>query len=399
MKTRIKQLNVVIVGFAIMCILCGCGTKKIEQREVAVDVIISSALETSILPEELQSLYAPLTSLPDKDNTITMFIPTGKLNRTDLKTPVTITVKYQENLFAKIQGQIKKPKEDDIRKFIEKYLSTVVVESLNSKDQIDKNEKINRVKEFIRQQQGEDSQNAEIMFFSESPKSPSWDKYKVYNSIDSIRELILESVSSNPKNKFLIVYNPPLNSGDNTIISNDSVIISNSISTTSITLVPTALSLKKGESKPLKETVYPKDATNKEVSWESSDETIITVNSTGMVTAVAEKGTATITVKTQDGGKTAQCKVTIGIPPPPYCTIPVPCGTYKGECKYGQPDGMGTVRYNCRTLICPSDPKKRYAEAGQYIVGQFRNGSLLQGKLFDSSGNQIETIICGGGAY
>lgn len=169
------------------------------------------------------------------------------------------------------------------------------------------------------------------------------------------------------------------------------------ISPTSVTLDATVLSLKKGDSKQLTATVYPKDATNKEVSWESSDEKIAKVNSTGIVTAVAAKGTATIIVKIQAGDKTAQCKVTIGTPP--CCTIPVPGGTYKGECKNGQPDGMGTIYYKSHTLISSSDPKERYAEAGQYIVGQFRDGGLLQGKLFDHNGNPIETIIIGGGAH
>ena len=80
-------------------------------------------------------------------------------------------------------------------------------------------------------------------------------------------------------------------------------------------------------------------------------------------------------------------------------TVSVTGGSYSGELKRGQPHGMGTIRYNSRTLIDSRDTKKRYAEAGQSFTGQFRDGRLLQGKLFDSNGNQIETIIIGGGAY
>ena len=56
-------------------------------------------------------------------------------------------------------------------------------------------------------------------------------------------------------------------------------------------------------------TVLPANATNKNVTWTSSDETVATVKN-GVVTGV-KAGTATITVTTVDGGFTATCKVTV----------------------------------------------------------------------------------------
>lgn len=82
----------------------------------------------------------------------------------------------------------------------------------------------------------------------------------------------------------------------------------------SITVAPTEKTLKaKGETFTIIPTVLPENATNKNVSFKSSDESVATVNSNGVVTAVAN-GTATITAVTEDGNKTAECKVTVKIP-------------------------------------------------------------------------------------
>jgi len=64
-----------------------------------------------------------------------------------------------------------------------------------------------------------------------------------------------------------------------------------------------------GETATLVETVEPANATNKNVTWESSEETVATV-ADGVVTPVAA-GTATITVTTEDGGFKTTCVVTV----------------------------------------------------------------------------------------
>ncbi len=78
---------------------------------------------------------------------------------------------------------------------------------------------------------------------------------------------------------------------------------------TSVSLNKSKLSIKEGESATLTANVYPSNATNKNVSWISSNEKVATV-ANGTVTAVAP-GTATITVKTEDGAYTASCEVTV----------------------------------------------------------------------------------------
>ena len=83
-----------------------------------------------------------------------------------------------------------------------------------------------------------------------------------------------------------------------------------SVAVTGVTLNKTALTLNIGANETLSATVAPADATNKKVTWKSSDAAVATVDANGKVTAV-KAGEATITVTTEDGGKTATCKVTV----------------------------------------------------------------------------------------
>lgn len=85
------------------------------------------------------------------------------------------------------------------------------------------------------------------------------------------------------------------------------------VSVTGVTLEPTSLSLFTGDTAPLTATVKPDNATNKNVTWESNNTTVATVDTNGNVAAVAA-GEATITVKTADGNHTATCQVKVAQP-------------------------------------------------------------------------------------
>ncbi len=85
------------------------------------------------------------------------------------------------------------------------------------------------------------------------------------------------------------------------------------VAVTGVTLNKTEATLTaKGQTVQLTAMVAPANATNKNVTYATSDEKVATVTPEGLVTAVA-KGTADITVTTADGNKTAVCKVTVSI--------------------------------------------------------------------------------------
>ena len=78
---------------------------------------------------------------------------------------------------------------------------------------------------------------------------------------------------------------------------------------TGVTLNTETLELFTGGSATLTATVEPSDAANQNVTWQSDNANVATVEG-GTVTAVSA-GTATITVTTEDGAKTATCTVTV----------------------------------------------------------------------------------------
>ena len=92
-----------------------------------------------------------------------------------------------------------------------------------------------------------------------------------------------------------------------------------SVPVTGVKLNTETLELFTGNTATLTATVQPDDATNKDVTWASSNSAVATVDATGNVKAVGA-GTANITVTTQDGRFTATCTITVEKPytPPPY---------------------------------------------------------------------------------
>jgi uncharacterized protein YjdB len=133
---------------------------------------------------------------------------------------------------------------------------------------------------------------------------------------------------------------------------------------TGVSLNKSTASLGVGYAEILAATITPSNATNKNVTWSSSNTAVATVLPSGTVYAVAV-GTATITVTTVDGSRTAACTVTVS---PVFYTI-----TFNAN------DGSGTP------------PSAQTVQAGSSITlpsgsGLTRNGYTFGGWNTDPSG-------------
>lgn len=96
--------------------------------------------------------------------------------------------------------------------------------------------------------------------------------------------------------------------GSKTVTCNVTV-ESGNVAVTGVSLSDSSKTLVVGGSFTLTATVSPSNATNKNVTWSSSNTSVASVNN-GTVTALSS-GTTTITVSTEDGNKTATCNVTV----------------------------------------------------------------------------------------
>lgn len=145
------------------------------------------------------------------------------------------------------------------------------------------------------------------------------------------------------------------------------------VSVTGVTLDKESIDLPVGETDTLTAIVLPENATDKSVTWSSSDENVATVDSEGNVHAVAA-GEATITVTTVDGNKTATCEVTVTAPVATYTVTFAP--------------DAGAVRYaggqTVTQIIVPSGTAYYALENKITIGGTEYTAEPNSGYVFDS---------------
>lgn len=120
----------------------------------------------------------------------------------------------------------------------------------------------------------------------------------------------------------------------------------------------TLLNLRIGETGNLLATVYPEDATNKNVIWSSSRESVATVDQNGKVTAISS-GTAYITVTTVDGNHISTCRVTVAELPIIEPEIKVELNTTNMELEVGEEQELAVIvtpnNYDTASFECNND--------------------------------------------
>ena len=173
------------------------------------------------------------------------------------------------------------------------------------------------------------------------------------------------------------------------------------VNVTEVTLDKTELTLTEGETGTLTATVRPDNADNRKVTWSSDKTEIATVDGDGKVTAV-KAGEAVVTVTTEDGGKTATCKVTVkakavpvtGVDVKPWSVTIGANGTTKLTCTVAPSNATNrNVRWesdNPSVATVDSDGNVRAVSAGVAKVsavtedGGFRSGYTVTVKEFSS---------------
>lgn len=111
-------------------------------------------------------------------------------------------------------------------------------------------------------------------------------------------EISVKSVDGGKTDKCVVIVKSP-------VVPVQSVTISNKEAE--------GFNLIKGQTRILKATVAPENATDKSVEWSVTDPAVLSVDNAGMVTAIGG-GTAKVIVKTKDGGKTDECTFTVTVP-------------------------------------------------------------------------------------
>lgn len=96
-------------------------------------------------------------------------------------------------------------------------------------------------------------------------------------------------------------------------------VVANTIPVESIELTPSIATINVGDTTQLTATINPSNATDRELVWTSSNSSVVTVDSNGVITGKSA-GTATITAKTKNGKVVATSTITVNVPTTPTPT-------------------------------------------------------------------------------
>ena len=150
------------------------------------------------------------------------------------------------------------------------------------------------------------------------------------------------------------------------------------ISVTDVSLNKASTTLTVGETETLTAIVTPSNATNKTVTWTSSNPSVASV-SNGVVTAKSA-GTATITVTTEDGNKTATCNVTVTEKTPQPIDPNAPTVTISSVKTLAGKQVELTLELKNNTGIAGLKAAIRYDDA--LVLDKIENGDALSSLTF-----------------
>lgn len=167
-----------------------------------------------------------------------------------------------------------------------------------------------------------------------------------------------------------------------------------------VTLDRTVIELFVGDSESLIATVEPNNATNKNVTWTSSDGAVATVDASGNVTAVAP-GTTTINATSADGGKTATCTVTVIAKTSEFSVSPTTLNFGSVYVGYALPAAQTvTVSNTGNQTVTLTQPKATNYEIGTLSATELEPGDTatftVQPKLGLGVGTYSETLAVTG---
>ena len=154
-------------------------------------------------------------------------------------------------------------------------------------------------------------------------------------------------------------------------------VIKNTINVDKIILNSDKLNIEVGELSQLIAKVEPSDATERDLVWESSDNSIATVDNNGVIKGV-KSGTVTITVKTKNGKVVATCKITVkNVLIPTNIPTPIPTPT---------PSEIESLRFVDDNVSVRKD-------SSQKLIVEIKPSSLSKSKLiWKSSDTSIATV-------
>lgn len=164
------------------------------------------------------------------------------------------------------------------------------------------------------------------------------------------------------------------------------------------------ISIKVGKSYTLKATVYPDNATNKKLKWESADTSIATVDSNGRVVGIGEGMTMVYAEATDGSGQSASCEVYVSAEPSPTPT-PDKKYTVTFDSQGGSHVSSQTVKEGT-TISLPTPTRDGYKFLGWYTEADGGNkvtsltvtkNVTLYAHWEKEQGSVVENIVIAGG--